>query len=84
MTVGLREEELLFSASAASSQKAKATAEMRQTHDTIGTRSKELMNISQLKTSIKGLKDSESFYEASEESLNGNLEAVEMESARTC
>lgn len=79
---GTREAELLSNESTTLNKIATATAELRQARDTISTQSRELAKIAQLKMSIKSLQDNVAFYEASEESLKGELAAVTMESTR--
>lgn len=59
----------MSSGSAASSQIERATAKLRQAHDTISMQSEQLSNIAKLKISIRSLQDTVEFYEASEESL---------------
>lgn len=72
---GTREAELICNAPAASTQIAKATAELRQTRETISTESKEFDRNAHLKSSRKSMEDNMTFYEEREEDLKSDLAA---------
>lgn len=62
--------ELLSTASVASSQIVRFTAVLRHAHDISSAHSKKLSRISQLKLSIKSMRDTVEFHKAHEEGLN--------------
>lgn len=71
--------ELLYSVSAALIFIVIDTAKLCQPRDTISTQSKKLVNIVQLKVSIKSLKDKVAFYKDYERSLKFELAVVTTE-----
>lgn len=77
-----RKAELLADASAALDQIVRPTKELCQAWTMISTHSKELVNVAQLKTWIKNLKENFEFYKASEEGLKGELVRASEKSMR--
>lgn len=69
----MRDSEFLTNPVAASDEMSRATEELRQACGTILTQSKELVNMIQLKDSIKDLEENISFHEDSKESLKGMI-----------
>lgn len=55
---------------------ARASAELRQSVNTISTQSEEVAKVVQLKSSIQNLEDNVAFYEACEELLKNELAAA--------